>query len=82
MDAEDFELAVAVIILLRELGGKCLKEHLENNGFALYLKIGKENVHIFNLSGKTLIIKVLAFFPTCAKASSSLRLHLFVFLLL
>ena len=40
MNAEDFELAVAAIILLQTVG-KGLKENLENNGFALYLKRGK-----------------------------------------
>ena len=40
MNAEDFELAVAAIILLQTVG-KGLKENLENNGLSLYLKRGK-----------------------------------------
>ena len=47
MDAEDFELAIEGIILLRRV--RSLKENLENNGFGLYLQRGKKKVHISNL---------------------------------
>ena len=74
MDAEDFEFAVATIILLRRVRERSFKRKLRKQ----WVRAIKEKEEMQN--GKTFIIQTLAFI-TSAKVSSSLKLNLFVFLM-
>ena len=74
MNAEDFEFAVATIILLRRVRERSFKRKLRKQ----WVRAIKEKEEMQN--GKTFIIQTLAFI-TSAKVSSSLKLNLFVFLM-
>ena len=74
MDAEDFEFAVATIILLRRVRERSFKRKLRKQ----WVRAIKEKEEM--QKGKTFIIQTLAFI-TSAKVSSSLKLNLFVFLM-
>ena len=74
MDAEDFEFAVATIILLRRVRERSFKRKLRKQ----WVRAIKEKEEM--QKGKTFIIQTLAFI-TSAEVSSSLKLNLFVFLM-